>query len=77
MRREGVSGRRPGKNATSNCEITWTIKGGINKHTSYQSIEKNRKSIEILSLYNYTVIDDSCIKETDSRLLNSNYRSNG
>ena len=76
MRRDGVSGRRPGKNAKSNCEIPWTIKGGINEHTSYQSIEKKRKSVEILSLYNYTVIDDSCRKESDSRLLNGNYRSN-
>ena len=35
MRRDGVSGRCPGKNATSNCEIPWTIKGRINKYTSY------------------------------------------
>lgn len=76
MRRDGVSGRCPTKNTKSNCEMPRIIKGGKNKQTSCQSIEKKHTSIEILSLYNYTVVDDCCIKETDWRLINSNYRKN-
>ena len=52
----------------------WIIKGGINSQTKYQTVEKKRKFIEILTLYNYTVVDECCIKETNSRFINSNYR---
>ena len=41
MRRDGFSGRRPEKNAKSNCGIPWTIKGGINKHHLINQLQRS------------------------------------
>ena len=43
----------------------------MTKHTPYRLIEKKGKAIEILQDYNYKVTDDSCEKESKSRLIST------
>ena len=78
MRLDGLCGRRPGKLQIEKCEKHWNIPNGITKHTPYSLIEKKKASIEILQEYNYKVIDDSCEKESNSRLvsMSTSYRNN-
>ena len=52
---------------------SWIIEGGINSQTKYQTVDKKHKFIEILTVNNYTVVDEYCINETDSRLSNGSY----
>ena len=60
------------------CEKPWYIPNGITKHTPYRLIKKKEESIEILNKYNYKVLDDSCEKQSSSRLvsMSTNYRQN-
>ena len=78
MRVDGLSGRRPGKSQMEKCEKPWNIPNGISKHTPYRLIEKKNASIEILKEYNYKVVDDSCEKNSSSRLISmsTSYRNN-
>ena len=79
MRLDGLCGRRPGKLQIEKCEKSWNIPNGITKHTPYRLVEKKKAWMEILQVYNYKAIDDSCEKETSSRLIsmNTSYRNNG
>ena len=76
MRVDGLCGRRPGKSQIEKCEKPWIIRSGITDKTHFRLIEKKRKAIDILSRYNYKVIDDNYKKETKSRLIytSTNYR---
>ena len=73
LRIDGISGRKPEKNASPKCEKPWFIP--IDKHTPQRLIEKKRTFIKILHEYNYKVIDDECDNYNGSRLYNLNYRS--
>ena len=66
QRRSGV-GRRPGKSEVPKCEKPWLIPNGINQVTSYTLIRKKRRAIDILQMYNYKIVDESCEKITSSR----------
>ena len=71
---DGVSGRRPAKNTTPKYELPWIVKGGMNSQTKYQTVEKQCTFKELLTLCIYTVVENRCIKETDSSLINSSHR---
>ena len=70
----GMEGRKPGKLELPKCEKPWYIRNGITIHTPYRLIEKKRKAIEILSLYNYKLQDDDVDKNSKSRLISTSYR---
>ena len=74
----GLCGRCPRKSQTEKCEKPWKIPNGMTKHTTYRLIENKIKAIEILQDYNYKVIDDSCEKESKSRLISTitSYKNN-
>ena len=71
LRLDGISGRKPGKNAIPKCEKPWFI--SIGRNTPHGLIEKKRMFIKILNDYNYKVIDDTCDNNNGSRLYNRNY----
>ena len=77
-RATGMEGRKPGKLELPKCEKPWYIRNGITNHTPYRLIEKKRKAIEILSLYNYKLQDDDVDKNSKSRLISMScdYRKN-
>ena len=72
-RATGMEGRKPGKLELPKCEKPWYIRNGITNHTPYRLIEKKRKAIEILSLYNYKLQDDDVDKNSKSRLISTSY----
>ena len=69
-RKTGMEGRKPGNLEKPKCEKPWYIRNGITSQTPYRLIEKKRKAIEILSLYNYKLQDDDVRKNSKSRLIN-------
>ena len=78
MRVDDLCGRRPGQLYIDKYEKLWNISNRITKHTLYRLIQKKMGAIEILQKYNYKVIDDSCVKESKSRLISMSkkYRNN-
>ena len=73
QRKEGLCGRRPGKNAVPKCEKPWMICGGITKQTPTRLIENKKKYILILKKYGYTVVDNKFDTESKSGLHYINY----
>ena len=72
QRQLGISGRKPGKNATPNCEKPWSLT--ITDTTESRLIKKKEKAIEVLHSYCYKVTDDVTKKITSRNYDRNNYR---
>ena len=69
----GMEGQKPGKSVVPKMWKPWFIGNWITKHNPFRIVEKKKKAIGILKLYNYKLQDDDINKNTKSRLISTNF----